>query len=116
MFAQRSGGAVKTLEAVSFPARLANAACAYVAYLGKTAFPADLAVFYPCAADLAGWKVGVCIFVLLIVTWITWSLRQPVPYLLTTENSGFCLRKTGKVTRPQGRSGERRNWSRLGRL
>ncbi len=82
VLAQRSGGAVKTLEAASFPTRLANAACAYVAYLGKTVFPAHLAVFCPYAADSAGWKVGVCILLLMIVSWIAWSLRRQAPYLL----------------------------------
>ena len=47
VLAQRGGGAVETLEAVSFPSRLGNALIAYVVYLGKTIWPAGLAVYYP---------------------------------------------------------------------
>jgi protein O-mannosyl-transferase len=45
--AQRSGGTVLTLAGLSIPARIANAAEAYVTYLGKAVWPASLACFYP---------------------------------------------------------------------
>jgi tetratricopeptide (TPR) repeat protein len=45
--AQREGGAVMSLEALSVPARVAGAAVAYATYLWKTVWPVDLAVFYP---------------------------------------------------------------------
>ena len=48
--------AIQTLEQIAFPWRVANAAVAYVAYLGKMFYPAGLAVLYPLpdrpAADL----------------------------------------------------------------
>jgi Tfp pilus assembly protein PilF len=47
LLAQRSGGAVSSLEAMPFASRLANALVAYVAYLRKTIWPSDLACFYP---------------------------------------------------------------------
>jgi Tfp pilus assembly protein PilF len=47
VFAGRSKGAVATLEDLPFWSRMANALVAYVAYLGKTVWPTDLAVFYP---------------------------------------------------------------------
>ena len=45
--AQRAGGAIQSLESFTFPERLANASLAYAGYLGKTFWPASLAVFYP---------------------------------------------------------------------
>ena len=47
VFAQRSGGALQSLEQVPFAERLANALVAYVAYLGKIVWPSSLAVYYP---------------------------------------------------------------------
>jgi len=47
MVAQRSGGTVVEISALSLSVRLENAIVSYVAYLGKTVWPAKLAVFYP---------------------------------------------------------------------
>jgi tetratricopeptide (TPR) repeat protein len=47
VLAQQSGLAIGTLESVPMGARLANAAVAYVAYLWKTLWPANLAIIYP---------------------------------------------------------------------
>lgn len=47
LWVQRRGGAVGNLETYSGPSRLVNAAIAYLDYLRKTLWPADLAVFYP---------------------------------------------------------------------
>jgi tetratricopeptide (TPR) repeat protein len=44
--AQRAGNQVTSLESVSIPARLARAAWLYVAYLGETFWPGNLAVQY----------------------------------------------------------------------
>ena len=44
---QKSGGAVWSAAALSFHARVANALLAYVRYLSKTFWPADLAIIYP---------------------------------------------------------------------
>jgi Flp pilus assembly protein TadD len=44
--AQAAGGAVRSVEAVPVLARLANAPVSYAAYLGKTVWPAGLAVHY----------------------------------------------------------------------
>src|SRR5262249_52488240 len=45
--AQRAGAAVASLDGIPISARLATALVAYVRYLLKTVWPADLAVFYP---------------------------------------------------------------------
>jgi len=45
--AQRDFGAVRSLTQVPFSSRLANAAIAYLSYIGKAFWPEDLAVLYP---------------------------------------------------------------------
>ena len=47
VFAQSTAYAVQNLETMPLRIRLANAAVAYVAYLDKTFYPHNLAVFYP---------------------------------------------------------------------
>lgn len=44
---QAHGGAVRSLEGFSLFERCANAAVAYVRYVGMTFWPVDLAIFYP---------------------------------------------------------------------
>ena len=46
-FAQLNGGAVKSLETVPLGLRLENVPVAYARYLGKTFWPAHLAIPYP---------------------------------------------------------------------
>jgi protein O-mannosyl-transferase len=47
MLAQRSGGAIADSSALPLAVRLGNAMVSYMAYIGKTVWPANLAVFYP---------------------------------------------------------------------
>jgi tetratricopeptide (TPR) repeat protein len=47
MVAQHRGGAMQTLERVSFASRAVNAISAYGAYLAKAIWPVHLSVFYP---------------------------------------------------------------------
>ncbi len=47
IWAQRSGGALKSLSAVPLGSRLANGLAAYGAYLWKMIWPVDFAVLYP---------------------------------------------------------------------
>ncbi len=65
---QNTGGAVVTLEAAPFPARVANALVAYVRYLGKFFWPADLAVSYPAEFHWPLWIVLGSALLLLAVT------------------------------------------------
>ena len=53
--AQRGIGAVVTLEALPFPARLANASTSLVTYIAKLIWPSGLAVFYPFTREPAVW-------------------------------------------------------------
>ena len=52
-FAQKHGGAVKSLESMPFGLRLGNAAVAYIDYLRTTVWPVNLGVFYPFPSELS---------------------------------------------------------------
>jgi tetratricopeptide (TPR) repeat protein len=55
--AQSADGAIITTSALPMARRLANAALAYCQYLGKTLWPAHLAVFYPYGQPHPAWLV-----------------------------------------------------------
>jgi len=55
--AQKSGGAVGSVELYPPMTRVANALVAYVKYIGKMIWPAILAVFYPNSESLPGWQI-----------------------------------------------------------
>jgi len=75
--AQRSGGAVAELAILPLPVRLENAVVSYVAYIGKTFWPANLAVFYPHPEHLLPWpKVGAAAVVLGGVTALVLHFRR----------------------------------------
>lgn len=54
IYVQSASGAVRSDEAIPFAARAANAVVAYVTYIWKTVWPADLAFFYPHPALVGG--------------------------------------------------------------
>jgi len=64
-YAQQSGGAVVPFELYPLGIRVANAVVAYVAYIGKMFWPAQLAVFYPYPNSFAAWPVAAAAAVLL---------------------------------------------------
>lgn len=76
---QKTGGAVATISELSFRARLANALIAYVRYVGKMFWPADLTAIYPLPAAWAGWQISLAAvtLVLLSVGAILWLRKQP---------------------------------------
>jgi len=96
VMAQGSGGAIKTTEQVSWSMRVPVALTAYMGYLGKSIWPANLSVFYPlptspplaagvcCALALAG-ITGVLLrwrfrFPWMTVGWL-WFLGTLVPVI-----------------------------------
>ena len=88
--AQSAGGAVKNVEGFPLTPRLANAVISYLAYLTKTVWPVDLAVFYPHPAfkynnsdGLSPEAVAGASVVLLAATVIVVRMRRRAPYLLT---------------------------------
>jgi hypothetical protein len=66
MVAQRSGGAVVNTSALPLSLRLGNAVVSYVAYIGKTFWPAKLAVFYPHPQHSLPWSDVIAAAVILI--------------------------------------------------
>ena len=85
LLAQAGGGAVKSFTAYSPGSRLANALVSYVSYLGKTAWPLDLAVFYPHPAMLPGgipaWKIAGSILLLAGISFLAFWQGRCRPYL-----------------------------------
>jgi tetratricopeptide (TPR) repeat protein len=80
---QASGPAVGSLQEFPLGDRTANALVACVAYLGKTAWPLALAVFYPhSGASLPVWKPAAAAALLATVTLLAVRLRRRRPYLL----------------------------------
>jgi tetratricopeptide (TPR) repeat protein len=61
--------------------RVANALTSYVAYLGKTVYPAHLAVMYPFPAAVAAWKVTAAVVVLAVLTLASLAAARRAPYV-----------------------------------
>ncbi|MCE5322703.1 tetratricopeptide repeat protein [bacterium] len=68
-YAQRAGGAVGTFQSYPLGVRIANAVVAYVMYLVKTIWPANLAILYPHPGkSLPVWLVIISFVVLITIT------------------------------------------------
>lgn len=77
---QRAAGATVSLGIVPLDQRLANAALAYVRYLGMTFWPVDLAVFYPLVpVSLLGGAAAAG--VLLVLTALALGVARRHPYV-----------------------------------
>jgi tetratricopeptide (TPR) repeat protein len=74
--AQQKGGAVQSIEDLSPIVRIGNAFISYVAYIGKTIWPSNLAVFYPYSKLLVHWQVLGSVFLLIVITLIViWRVK-----------------------------------------
>jgi tetratricopeptide (TPR) repeat protein len=82
LWAQRSGGALKSTELHPLGERLANAVVSYVAYLRKSVWPTDLAVLYPYPESLSGWQVVGSAALLIAVTVACLRLRRRRPHAI----------------------------------
>jgi tetratricopeptide (TPR) repeat protein len=81
--AQQAGGAMRTLEQVPLHYRIANALVSYVAYLGQTALPRNLTVFYPLTPKgIPLWQVIGSAGVLAAVTLVAALQIRRRPYVL----------------------------------
>jgi tetratricopeptide (TPR) repeat protein len=81
VWTQGAAGALATLEQLPLASRLVNALLSYVAYLGKTLWPVDLAVFYPYALEISVAKTAAALGLLLALSaaaLVPWRSR---PYL-----------------------------------
>ena len=69
--------AMKTVAAVPFSERLANAIYSYVVYLRNTVWPAHLGVFYaPMGAGLQFWQIAGWTLFLIAFTALVWRFRS----------------------------------------
>ncbi|HPC48095.1 MAG TPA: hypothetical protein PLW83_08605, partial [Deltaproteobacteria bacterium] len=82
VYAQYTGGSVRTLDEIPLYQRTANAIVSYVMYLVKTAVPSGLAAFYPFPEAIPAAKVIACGVFLAGVTAAAWALRKRRPYLI----------------------------------
>jgi len=81
-WAQRSGGAVRSLEVWPLDARIANAAVSYVQYIAKLFWPVGLAIYYPHPGHLPIWKVAFCASALVAISLFAWRAARREPALL----------------------------------
>jgi protein O-mannosyl-transferase len=82
VWAQRAGGAIRSLESFALSERLANALLSYAGYLGKTLWPVSLAVFYPYPhMGLGSPAVLASALVLAVVTVVALRFETTAPYV-----------------------------------
>lgn len=74
-------GLIVTTAKLPLPQRFATAAASYCAYLKKTFWPADLAVFYPIPQHRPLVDILVAVCVLAVVTVVVVKLLRRAPYL-----------------------------------
>jgi len=80
--AQRSGGAVESLERVPFGARLSNALMAYLLYLQKMVWPSKLSILYLRPQDhWPAWQVALAVLLLSVITALALAPGRQRPYL-----------------------------------
>jgi tetratricopeptide (TPR) repeat protein len=82
VIAQRSGGAIVSIQNADIPLRLANAVVSVARYLRRTIWPNDLAALYPFPLTIPPWQIATsaAIIVTLLLVAVAW--RQRRPYLL----------------------------------
>lgn len=80
VYAQKA--ALSSLSTTTITARIANALTAYLAYLGKTILPLNLAVFYQFNHELSGLLVLGAAALLCAISILVVSVRRTRPYLL----------------------------------
>ncbi len=80
--AQRQGGAVRSLDTVSFGQRLGNALATYFTYIARTLWPANLAVFYPYPHEVGFGRVALAVLVLAGVTLLVARRVRSQPFLV----------------------------------
>ena len=83
---QTAFGAMRTLTSFPLPVRVENALVAYLRYLGKLFWPAELPFFYPYPAHWPWGTVLAAALILLLVSAAVWMTRRNYPYLLV----GWC--------------------------
>jgi tetratricopeptide (TPR) repeat protein len=76
VFAQRSVGAVETLDFLPLGTRFLNAIVAYAKYVVMLFYPSDLAVWYPYNREFPAWQIGGALILLVGITALClWQIR-----------------------------------------
>jgi tetratricopeptide (TPR) repeat protein len=82
LHAQGAGGVLSDLVELPLSARVQNAFVSYLRYLGKLAWPTDLAVLYPLPKSWPAWRVQDSVGLLLILSaLVVWQWRKR-PFLI----------------------------------
>ena len=83
VWAQRSGGALRSLQTFSPATRIENALQSYGLYVTRTLWPTGFSVFYPLAGiSISLWKPVAALVLLCAVSIWVWRQRITHPYLL----------------------------------
>jgi protein O-mannosyl-transferase len=82
VIAQKTGGAVVPIEAMTLGQRIVNATVTYAMYLRKTAWPVDLAVFYPMQREISVAVVIGSVLILGVISVIAIAQRRKRPALI----------------------------------
>jgi tetratricopeptide (TPR) repeat protein len=80
--AQKSEGAVKSLDFIPFNLRLANALNSYISYLKKMIWPYPLAVFYPYPSYYPWWQTIGSLLLLIAMFYLAFRNMKRRPYIL----------------------------------
>ncbi|MGA2749889.1 MAG: tetratricopeptide repeat protein [Verrucomicrobiota bacterium] len=81
VFAQHSGGAIKTLNQVPFATRVWEVPLAYGTYICKTLWPARLCAFYPLPVKPPAGTALCALAALAAITLMAWLWRRSCPWL-----------------------------------
>ncbi|MDY6905772.1 MAG: tetratricopeptide repeat protein [Thermodesulfobacteriota bacterium] len=81
LLSQQQSGAMPSIEMLPMTVRIANAVCAYGAYLKNLIYPAGLSIFYPYPQAFPLWKTAGATLVLLALTGTAICYRRRLPFI-----------------------------------
>ncbi len=77
ILAQRSGGAIQTLEFLPFQTRFLNAIVSYANYIISLFYPVNLSVWYPYNEHFSVWQVAVSVVLIVSVSaFSVWQIKR----------------------------------------
>lgn len=82
-YAQKAWNADETFNVLSLKLRIANVFLAYLRYLSKAFYPANMEFFYPMPESFPAWQVISSVAIVLIVSSLALMMARRRPYLFT---------------------------------
>ena len=82
VWAQKSGGSVRSLAAIPLGLRVENALVSYLVYIRRMFWPSGLAIFYPYPKAIAFWQAGGAALLLAVVSWVVIKQAKRRPWLI----------------------------------